>query len=87
MFVGAWNEAAVIGRMLTTALDRFDGADYRLFVGVYPNDRATIEAVGQVAATHRHGNRVQAVSGPLDGPPKRSTGCGMRCFAPRKAKA
>lgn len=50
IFVPAWDEAAVIGPMLTTALARFDYPDYRIYVGTYPNDRATIDAVAAIAA-------------------------------------
>lgn len=50
VFVAAWDEAAVIGTMLRTTLARYDYADYRLYVGVYPNDPATIAAAGAVAA-------------------------------------
>ena len=49
VFVPAWDEAAVIGRMLRAALARFDHPDYRIYVGTYPNDPATIEAVADVA--------------------------------------
>lgn len=51
VFIPAWDESAVIGAMLRTALARYDYADYRLYVGVYPNDPATIDAVSAVAAT------------------------------------
>jgi adsorption protein B len=46
--------------MLRTALGRFDHGDYRIYVGVYPNDPATIAAVGAVA---REDRRVRMVSG------------------------
>lgn len=36
VFVPAWDEAAVIGRMLAVALERFGAGDYRLYVGCYP---------------------------------------------------
>ena len=60
VFIAAWDESAVIGDMLRTALGRFDHGDYRLYVGVYPNDRATIEAVDAVA---RDDARVRMVNG------------------------
>ena len=44
---------------------RFDHNDYRLYVGVYPNDLATIEAVEAVT---RDDERVQIVNGDLPGP-------------------
>lgn len=49
IFVPAWHESAVIGDMLRALLERLDYPDYRVFVGVYPNDagtRATVEGVG-----------------------------------------
>jgi adsorption protein B len=42
VFVAAWDESAVIGTMLRTALGRFDHPDYTLYVGAYPNDPATM---------------------------------------------
>lgn len=65
IFVPAWDEASVIGAMLTTALDRLDHPDYRLYVGTYPNDRATIDAVAAVAERDA---RVRLVIGSRPGP-------------------
>lgn len=65
VFVAAWDEAAVIGAMLRSSLSRFDHPDYRLYVGTYPNDRATIDAVAGVAADDA---RVRLVIGSEDGP-------------------
>lgn len=65
VFVAAWDEAAVIGNMLRTALARFDYPDYRIYVGTYPNDRATIDAVARVA---EHDRRIRLVIGPRPGP-------------------
>jgi adsorption protein B len=64
VFVPAWDEAAVIGAMLRTALGRYDYADYRIYVGVYPNDLATIAAVGAVAVTD---DRIRMVVNPRPG--------------------
>lgn len=64
VFVAAWDEAQVIGPMLRTALARYVYADYRIYVGVYPNDPATIAAVGAVAAVD---DRVRMVVNPLPG--------------------
>jgi adsorption protein B len=50
IFVPAWREAEVIGPMLRHALGRWGQADYRIFVGAYPNDPATIDAIATVAA-------------------------------------
>lgn len=65
VFVAAWDEAAVIGDMLSAAVSRLDHPDYRLYVGVYPNDPGTIAAARAVAATDA---RIHVVVGPRDGP-------------------
>lgn len=65
IFVAAWDEQAVIGRMLATAVAGIAHADYRLYVGVYPNDPGTIAAARAVAATDP---RVRVIVGPRDGP-------------------
>ncbi len=49
IFIPAWGEADVIGPMLRYALGQWGQADYRIFVGVYPNDRATIDAIAPIA--------------------------------------
>lgn len=50
VFIPAWKEADVIAPMLRHALRRWGQADYRLFVGVYPNDPDTLREVASVAA-------------------------------------
>ncbi len=65
IFVAAWDEARVIGAMLTTALGRIDHPNFRIYVGTYPNDRATIGVVADVALRDP---RVRLVVGPRDGP-------------------
>lgn len=65
IFVAAWDESAVIGSMLRSALARIDHPDYRIYVGTYPNDRATIDAVAAVAAAD---DRVRLVIGSEPGP-------------------
>ncbi len=65
VFVAAWDEVAVIGDMLATALQRFDHPDYRIYVGLYPNDRGTIDAAAAVADSDP---RVRLVIGLRDGP-------------------
>ena len=65
VFVPAWDEAAVIGAMLTATLARYRHHDYRVYVGCYPNDRDTVDAVAAVA--ERDG-RVRLVIGSNDGP-------------------
>jgi bacteriophage N4 adsorption protein B len=49
LFVPAWDESAVIAAMLTRLTTTQDWADYRVFVGLYPNDPAGIAAVAALA--------------------------------------
>jgi adsorption protein B len=63
LFVPAWDEAAVIGAMLRATLAAYEGVDYRLYLGCYPNDPATADAAARVA-----GPRIQIVVGPRAGP-------------------
>lgn len=65
IFVAAWDEADVIGPMLDTALARIDYPDYRIYVGTYPNDPATVAAVAAVAVRD---DRVRLVIGTDPGP-------------------
>ncbi|WP_277873240.1 glycosyl transferase family protein [Sphingomonas profundi] len=68
IFIGAWDESGVIAAMLRAALARLDHGDYRIYVGVYPNDPATIAAVRHVRRHAAGGRRVRMVSGALAGP-------------------
>lgn len=63
IIVPAWDESAVIAAMLRDLLARLDYPRYRVFIGVYPNDPATLAAVLSVGD-----RRVQAVVGRRDGP-------------------
>ena len=63
VFVPAWDEAEVIGRMVAHALDCWTGADLRLYAGCYPNDPATIRALQTISDP-----RLRIVVGPLPGP-------------------
>ena len=65
IFLPAWDESAVIRAMLTNALATFDHDDYRIYVGVYPNDHATLAAVAAVAAQD---GRVRLTVGARPGP-------------------
>lgn len=65
IFVPAWEESAVIGAMLRATLARLDHADFRLYVGTYPNDRPTTAAVAAVAEGDA---RVRLVIGTQPGP-------------------
>lgn len=65
VFIAAWDESAVIGAMLRNALASFDHPNYRLYVGAYPNDPATIDAVAAIA---ERDSRVVLVIGEDPGP-------------------
>lgn len=65
IFVPAWDEAPVIGAMLTETLRRFGDANYNIYVGCYPNDAATVRAVSAIAAGDP---RVRIVLNPRAGP-------------------
>ncbi|WHO37851.1 glycosyltransferase [Sphingobium sp. AP49] len=54
VFIPAWQESDVIGPMLRHALDRWNDEDYRVFVGVYPNDPATVAAIAPIAIDQPH---------------------------------
>lgn len=64
IFVPAWRESAVIAPMLAEALARFGNADYRIYVGCYPNDRATIDTLLTLARDPR----IRLVINRSDGP-------------------
>jgi adsorption protein B len=65
VFVPAWDEAAVIGAMLRTAVAAWSEGDWRIYVGTYPNDPGTAAAATRVAAAHP---RVRIVVGGEPGP-------------------
>lgn len=63
VFVPAWDEAAVIGRMLKATLQRIDYDNYRIFVGYYRNDPGTAVAIASV-----RDERIRPVQVDSDGP-------------------
>lgn len=65
VFIPAWDEADVIADMVAHCLHRWPGRQYRLFVGIYPNDPATGFAALRGA---RGDNRLVLVRLPQDGP-------------------
>lgn len=75
VFIGAWHEGEVIGPMLRAALARLAHADYRVYVGTYPNDPATLAAVGAIDDA-----RVRLVEGRLPGPTTKAEALN-RCWA------
>ncbi len=48
IMIPAWQEAAVIGRMLENTLATLDYGNYEIFVGSYPNDPETAQEVDRV---------------------------------------
>lgn len=52
IIVPAWDEASVIGTMLTDLVARLDYPRYRVFVGLYPNDPGSRAAVAAIADHH-----------------------------------
>ncbi len=71
IFVAAWQEDAVIGGMVANALACLRHPDWRLYVGCYPNDPATIAAIERTAAGDSH---VRIVVGNAPGPTTKA-GC------------
>jgi adsorption protein B len=65
VFVPAWDEAEVIGDMLRSAISAWGEGDWRIYVGTYPNDPATLAAASAVALAEP---RVKIVSGGEPGP-------------------
>ncbi len=63
IFLPAWDESAVIGPMLRHALRALGDGDWRLYIGVYPNDPATIAAVDAIGSA-----RIRMVIGAQPGP-------------------
>lgn len=71
LFVAAWQEEAVIGGMIATALATLRHPDWRLYVGCYPNDPGTIAVVELAAAGDP---RIRLVVGDKPGPTTKA-GC------------
>lgn len=63
IFLPAWDEAEVIAAMLAHARAALGERDWRLYVGCYPNDPATIAATRPFA-----GERIRLVVNPAPGP-------------------
>lgn len=63
IFVPAWDESAVIGAMLCHAVKAVADTHCLIYVGAYPNDPATIQAIRNVASPH-----VRLVVGERHGP-------------------
>ena len=65
VFVPAWDEAKALPAMLRRTLAAWEAEDFRLYVGCYPNDAATLFAVSPLAARDR---RLRLVIGDREGP-------------------
>ncbi len=65
IFVPAWDEARVLPAMLRRTLAAWDGQDFRLYVGCYPNDAATLLAISPLIAGDR---RLRLVVSDREGP-------------------
>ena len=65
ILVPLWREQGVIGQMLDRNLAALRYRNFDVFVGVYPNDEATVRAVADAAARHP---RVHLATNPNNGP-------------------
>ena len=65
IFVPAWDEAEVLPAMLRRTLAAWEGEDFRLYVGCYSNDAATLFAVSPLIARDR---RLRLVISNHEGP-------------------
>lgn len=65
VMVPAWNEGEVVGMMVKNILERVEYRHYMIFVGTYPNDPRTQDAVNRLAAIHP---QIINVVNPKNGP-------------------
>ena len=65
IFVPLWHEHGVIGRMLEHNIAAIDYSNYDFFVGAYPNDEPTLDAVREIEERYR---QVHLAVCPHDGP-------------------
>ena len=65
IFVPVWHEHGVIGQMLEHNLAEIGYSNYDVFVGVYPNDLATVRAVSEQSRRHP---RIHVATCPHNGP-------------------
>jgi adsorption protein B len=65
IMVPAWDESAVIRRMVQNTLRTLEYSNYHVFVGTYPNDADTAREVDEVAAAFPNVHRTVC---PKDGP-------------------
>jgi adsorption protein B len=65
LVIGAWQEYSVIGRTISIALNKLEYSNFRLFVGVYQNDKKTQDEVRKFS---ENDPRVIMCVNPKDGP-------------------
>ncbi len=65
IMVPAWDESAVIGKMVSNTLNTLEYFNYHVFVGTYPNDSETIRVADAVCASFPNVHRTVC---PKDGP-------------------
>jgi adsorption protein B len=66
ILIPAWQEASVLEAMVQTNLARIRYREYKWFIGVYPNDEATMRIAQDLHA--RHPDKVEVVVTDRDGP-------------------
>lgn len=52
VIIPAWNEGEVVGEMVKNIIERVEYKNYQIFVGTYPNDQRTQDAVDRLARKH-----------------------------------
>jgi adsorption protein B len=65
LMIPAWDESAVIDKMLLNTVTTLDYKNYHIFVGTYPNDEATRLAVAKVREIYP---QISVTVTPADGP-------------------
>lgn len=65
VFIPAWDEAAVLPAVLRRMLTAWNGDEFRIYIGCYPNDPATLQALAPLVAQD---GRLRLVVGDRDGP-------------------
>ncbi len=65
LMIGAWNESKVIGRTLNYILQNTKYDNYRVFVGVYPNDKDSISVLQEYI---KKSNKIVLSINATDGP-------------------
>jgi cellulose synthase/poly-beta-1,6-N-acetylglucosamine synthase-like glycosyltransferase len=86
IFVANWHEEAVLAAMVEGNLRNLEDERLRIVLGVYPNDKATLEIAKRLAKTHP--KRVQVVVNRRDGPTSKGQMLNEMfnaCFADRAA--